>query len=103
MTSQTHIIYADQDVLSANMKRIDLFSVVGGHIEFISFKEYYGMARGTRSCQYLGELFGQKENFSVYFSAKRQKLLHPNSPNTAQRSSFPITESFPEKVKEKPR
>ena len=44
--------------------------------------------------QYLGALFGQKENFTVYFSTKRQLVLHPN---TKQRSFFPITESFSRK------
>ena len=37
--------------------------------------------------QYLRALFGQKENFNVYFSGKRRSLLHPN---TAQRSFFPL-------------
>ena len=35
--------------------------------------------------QYLRALFGQKENFTVYFCGKRRSLLHPN---TAQRSIF---------------
>ena len=62
----------------------------GGHIEFIRFKEYYGMPRGALA-QYLCALFGQKENFNVYFSGKRRSSLYPN---TAQRSFFPITIFF---------
>ena len=42
------------------------------------------MPRGALA-QYLRALFGQKENFSVYFSGKRRSLLHLN---TAQRSFF---------------
>ena len=45
------------------------------------------MSRGAFA-HYLLALFGQKENFTVYFSAKRRSLLHPN---TAQRSFFPTT------------
>ena len=37
--------------------------------------------------QYLRALFGQKENFTVYFSGKRRSLLHPN---TTQRYFFPL-------------
>ena len=44
--------------------------------------------------QYLRALFGQKENFTVYFSRKRRLLLHPN---TAQRSFFPL-QSFSRKT-----
>ena len=66
------------------------FSRYGGHIEFIRFKEYYGMPRGVLA-QYLCALFGQKENFNVYFSGKRRSSLYPN---TAQRSFFPITIFF---------
>ena len=47
--------------------------------------------------QYSRALFGQKENFNVYFSGKRRSLLHPN---TAQRSFFPL-QSFSRKLKEK--
>ena len=61
----------------------------GGHIEFIRFKEYYGMPRGTRS------VFTLAENFTVYFSGKRQSLLHPN---TARRSFFPL-QSFSRKTR----
>ena len=52
----------------------------GGHIEFIRFKEYSGMPRGAL-IQYLRALFGQKENFTVYFSRKRRSLLHPKRHN----------------------
>ena len=62
----------------------------GGHIEFIRFKEYYGMPPGgTRS------VFTLAENFTVYFSGKRQSLLHPN---TARRSFFPL-QSFSRKTR----
>ena len=37
---------------------------------------------------YVRALFGQKENFNVYFSGKRRSLLHPK---TAQRCFFLIT------------
>ena len=50
------------------------------------------------SLRYSRAFFGQKENFNVYFSAKRRSLLHPN---TAQRSFFPL-QSFSRKLKEKP-
>ena len=43
-------------------------------------------------------LFGQKENFNVYFSGKRRSLLHPN---TAQRSFFSYYNVFLGKRKEK--
>ena len=72
------------------------FLPIGGHIEFIRFKEYYGMSRGL--AQYLCSLFGQKENFTVYFSEKRRSLLHPN---TAQRSFFFHYNLFLGKLKEK--
>ena len=61
----------------------------GSHIEFIWFKEYYGMPRGA--------LFGQKENFTLCFSGKRRSLLHLN---TAQRSFFPL-QSFSRKTSRK--
>ena len=43
----------------------------GGHIEFIRCKEHYGMPRGALA-QYLRVLFGQKDNFTAYFSRKRR-------------------------------
>ena len=46
----------------------------GGHIEFIRFKEYYGMPRGALA-QYLCALFGQKENFNVYFWGKKAIVI----------------------------
>ena len=76
-----------------SLQPIDLFT---GHIEFSRFKEYYGMPWG-QSLRYLRAFFGQKENFNVYFSAKRRSLLHPN---TAQRSFSPL-QSFSRKLKEK--
>ena len=66
------------------------FYQYGGHIEFIRFKEYYGMPRGVLA-QHLRLLLGQKENFNIYFSAKRRSSLHPNK---AQRFIFPITIFF---------
>ena len=63
----------------------------GGHIEFI---RVLWDAQGTLAiAQYLRALFGQKENFTVYFSGKRRSLLHPN---TAQRFFSPL-ESFSRK------
>ena len=63
----------------------------GGHIEFI---RVLWDAQGTLAiAQYLRALFGQKENFTVYFSGKRRLLLHPN---TAQRFFSPL-QSFSRK------
>ena len=56
------------------------FYQYGGHIKFIRFKEYYGMPRGHLLSIYV--CLGKK-SFIVYFSEKRQSLLHPN---TAQQS-----------------
>ena len=61
------------------------------------------MPRGAWSwsdilAQYLPAIFGQKQNFAVYFSVKRRSLLHPN---TAQRSFLPITIFFLEELNEK--
>ena len=43
----------------------------GGHIEFIRFKEYYGMPRGVLA-QYLCALFGQ---ISMYISREKVKAI----------------------------
>ena len=43
---------------------------------------YLWYAQGALT-QYLRSLFGQKENFTLYFSRKMRSLFHPN---TAQRS-----------------
>ena len=48
--------------------------------------------------QYLRALFGQKENFDVYFWGKRRPLLHPN---TVQRRFFSHYNLFLGKLKEK--
>ena len=56
------------------------FYQYGGHIKFIRFKEYYGMPSGHLLSIYV--CLGKK-SFNVYFSEKRQSLLHPN---TAQQS-----------------
>ena len=55
------------------------------------------MPRGALA-QYLRALFGQKENFTVYFSGKRRSLLNPN---TAQRSFSHITIFFLGELNEK--
>ena len=49
------------------------------------------------SLSILRALFGQKENFTVYFSRKGRSLLHPN---TAQRSFFPL-QSFSRKLQKR--
>ena len=54
------------------------------------------MPRGALA-QFLHALFGQKENFTVYFLGKRRLLLHPNM---AQRPFLPL-QSFLGKLKEK--
>ena len=48
---------------------IDPFYQYGGHIEFITFKEYYGMPR-EELAQYLCARFGQKEN-SLYICREK--------------------------------
>ena len=55
------------------------------------------MLRGALT-QYLCALFGQKENFNVYFSGKRRSLLHSN---TAKRPFFPHYNLFLGELKEK--
>ena len=55
------------------------------------------MPRGALAL-YLRALFGQKENFNVYFSGKRRSLLHPK---TAQRFFFSHYNLFLGKLKEK--
>ena len=56
------------------------------------------MLKGLSLSQCLCALFGQKENFTVYFWGKRQSLLHPH---TAQRSFFFQYNVFLGKLKEK--
>ena len=58
-------------------------------LNLLNLKSIMGCPGGTRSV--FSALFRQKENFTVYFSGKRQSLLHPNAP---QRSLFPITIFF---------
>ena len=60
-------------------------------LQRLALKEYYGIPRGHSL-----SIYGQKENFTVYFSGKRRSLLHWN---TAQRSFFPL-QSFSRKSKE---
>ena len=71
-------------VRRSSSKPIDLLRY-GDHIEFIRFKEYYGMPRG-HSLSIYARFVGKKENFIVYFSGKRSSLLLSN---TAERSFFP--------------
>ena len=59
------------------------FYPYGGHIEFI--RELWHAQGAIVIAQYLLALFGQKENFTIYFSGKRRSLLHPN---TAQLTIF---------------
>ena len=59
------------------------FYPYGGHIEFI--RVLWDAQGALAIAQYLHELFGQKENFTIYFSGKRRSLLHPN---TAQLTIF---------------
>ena len=74
---------------------IYLFYRYGGHIEFIRFKEYYGMHRGHLLSIYAR--FSAKKRTSLYISReKRRSLSHPN---TVQRSFFPITIFFEDNVK----
>ena len=58
-------------------------------LNLLNLKSIMGCPGGTRSV--FSALFRQKENFTVYFSGKRQSLLHPNGP---QRSLFRITIFF---------
>ena len=62
----------------------------GGHIEFIRFKEYYGMPRGHSLSIYAR--FSGKKRTSMYIS--RRSLLHSS---TVQRSFFPL-QSFSRKT-----
>ena len=68
---------------------IDLFTVTAAILNLLESVSITGCPGGF--AQYLRTFFGQKENFTVYFSGKRRSLLHPN---TAQRSFFPITIFF---------
>ena len=77
---------------SSGTFRVDLFTDTTAILN-LKFKEYYGMLRG-HSLSISRSLFGQKENFTVYFSGKRRSLLHPN---TAQRSFSPL-QSFSRKT-----
>ena len=68
----------------------------GCHIEFIRFKEYYGMPRG-HSLSIHARFSGKKRtSLYIFISGKRRSLLNPN---TAQRSFFPITIFFQENLK----
>ena len=63
----------------------------GCHIEFIRFKEYYGMPRG-HSLSIHARFSGKKRtSLYIFISGKRRSLLNPN---TTQRSFFPITIFF---------
>ena len=65
-------------------QRIDFYRY-GGHIEFIRFKEYYGMPRGTRSV--FTRAFRSKRELQCTFLRKKVIILYPNR---AQPSFFPI-------------
>ena len=64
---------------------IDLFTDTAAILNLLDLRSIMGCPGAL--AQYLRALFGQKENFNVYFSGKRRSLLHPN---TAQRSFFPL-------------
>ena len=70
---------------------IDLFTQTAAILNVFGFKEYYGMPRGALA-QYLRALFGQKENFNVYFKGNRRSLLYQNTATAT--NFFPITIVF---------
>ena len=72
---------------------IDLFTDTAAILNLLDLRSIMGCPGGALA-QYLRALFGQKENFTVYFLGKRRSLLHPN---TAQRSFFPL-QSFSRKT-----
>ena len=50
----------------------------GGHIEFIRFTEYYGMPRAQHSLSIYAHFMTKRENFNVYFLAKRRSFKQYN-------------------------
>ena len=76
----------------------DLFTDTAAILKLLDFRSIIrGMPREALA-QCLHALFGQKENFTVYFSGNRRSLLHPN---TAQRSFFSHYKLFLGKFKGK--
>jgi len=65
---------------------IDLFTYTMTILSLLDLRSIMGCLGGTRSV--FAHTFRQKENFTAYFSGKRQSLLHPNM---AQQILFPIT------------
>ena len=86
-----HFRHAVRDqVILANIP----FYRYGGHIEFIRFKEYYGMPRGYPLSIY-ARFSGKKRTLLYISRGKRRSLVHPN---TTQRSFFPIAIFFKENL-----
>ena len=71
-------------LLLINLKAslIDLFTNMAAVINLLDLRSIMGYPGGALA-HYLCVLYGQKENFAVYFSGKGRSLLHPN---TAQQS-----------------
>ena len=55
---------------------IDLFTDTAAILKLLDLRSIMGCPGAL--AQYLHALFGQKENFNVFFSGKRRSLLHPN-------------------------
>ena len=72
---------------------IDLFTDTAAILNLLDLRSIMGCPGAL--AQYLRALFGQKENFTIYFSGKRRSLVHPN---TAQRSFFAIRIFFSENL-----
>ena len=58
---------------------IDLFTDAAAMLNLLDLRSIMGCPGAL--AQYLRALFGQKENFTAYFSGKRRSLLHPNTHN----------------------
>ena len=65
---------------------IDLFTYAVTILNLLDLRSFMGCLGSTHS-EFM-RTFRKTENFTVYFSEKRQSLLHPN---TVQQSFFPIT------------
>ena len=74
---------------------IDLFTDIAAIFNLLDLRSIMGCSGDIRS--EFTHALGQKGNFSVFFSGKRQSLLHPN---TAQRSFAPL-QSFSRKTERK--
>ena len=75
--------------LGTRLEPIDIFTDTVAILNSLDLRSIMGCPGAL--AKYLRALFGQKENFTVYFPGKRHSLLHPN---TAQRSFFPIAIFF---------